>query len=55
MNDGIQSGDFLERMHRPPDRPFWLPIFRSWLVWGGGVFWCLVAWRVVRLVEAVLR
>ena len=53
--DGIESGDFLERLHRPPDGPFWRPIFRLWLTWGGGVFWVLLAWRLVRLVEAVLR
>ena len=52
MNDGIQSGDFLERL-QGTQRPFWRPIFRSWLVWGGGVFWALLAWRVVRFVAGV--
>lgn len=53
MNDGIQSGDFLERLHRPPDGPFWRPIFRSWLLAGGTLFWLLIAWRVVRFVAGV--
>ena len=53
--DGIESGNFLERYHLPPAAPFWRPIFQSWLIWGGGVFWCLVAWRVVRFVARVFQ
>ena len=53
MNDGIQSGDFLEWLHRPPDGPFWRPIFRSWLLAGGTLFWLLIAWRLVRFLDSV--
>lgn len=52
MNDGIQSGDFLERL-QGTQRPFWRPIFRSWLLAGGTLFWLLIAWRLVRFLDSV--
>ena|GEM_PF-4350202 len=53
--DGIESGEFLARCHRPPDCPFWRPILRSWLLLGGGVFWTLLAWRAARFVAGVFQ
>jgi len=52
VNDGIQSGDFLERL-QGTQRPFWRPIFRSWLLAGGTLFWLLIAWCLVRFLDSV--
>jgi hypothetical protein len=52
VNDGIQSGDFLERL-QGTQRPFWRPIFRSWLLAGGTLFWLLIAAKIVRFVAGV--
>lgn len=53
--DGIESGEFLSRCHRPPACPFWRPILAAWIKWGGIVFWCLLAWRLVRFVDGVFQ
>ncbi len=52
--DGIESGNFLARLHKP-EGPFWRPILRSWLLLGGGVFWTLLAWRAARFVAGVFQ
>jgi hypothetical protein len=31
MPDGIESGDFLSKLHKPKG-PFWKPIFKTWLL-----------------------
>lgn len=53
MIDGIESGNFIAQLHRPPAGPFWRPIFRSWLIWGGCAFWVWTAAKIVRFVAGV--
>ncbi len=53
--DGIESGEFVSRCHRPPACPFWRPILAAWIKWGGVTFWVLAAWRLVRFVDGVFQ
>ena len=54
MPDGIESGDFLSKLHKPKG-PFWKPIFKTWLLAGGITFWILLAWRLVRFIDGVFQ